>query len=152
MQRSATLKYCSAPKRQATVGCSFCKDLTYLSETRNTSASEIINPGIENPKSGQMFFFLSWTSGSCRFDHLCIMETICFLQGFLTIRCLWGGGGGCMPKACTQICRAFSINFLEKQKFSWPASCRVAALFKANIQFTCYPQFQSVLGIVTFKL
>lgn len=60
-----------------------------------------------------------------------------------------------MPKACTQICRAFSIHFLEKQKLSWPASCRVAALFKANTQFTCYPQFSvctgelSLLSVIT---
>lgn len=52
--------------------------------------------------------FLSWTSGSRRFVHPCMMETICFLQGLLNIRCLWEGEGGCMPKACSQIYRAFS--------------------------------------------
>lgn len=52
--------------------------------------------------------FLSWTCGSRRIVHPCMMNTIGFLQGLLNARYLWGGAGGCMPEACTQTYRPFS--------------------------------------------
>lgn len=84
--------------------------------------------------------------GSRRIVHSCMMKTICFLQGLLNARYLWGGEDGCMPEALQSIQSIWeNKNYLGQPHAELLSCLRQTHNSPAILTFCCLCQ-----GIGTF--